>query len=531
MERRLILAFVLSFFVIVLWGRLNPFPGQTETAKDLPVSQHIENKELIENSSIPSPDNNQKLTENSANEVLSKIENEKLEISISNLGAIIKEIKIKKYASSLPITDLNDIENLPRYTYKVIEKNNNTIIYEYKDENIILIKEYTFDNAEYVVTAKTKISNKNKMSKIKNLEIAAFRLDISSLDKKSDNNREKTLLEYSISSPSKIFRKGNAFKFSDKDEIKNEEPLNWIGFRDRYFCVIYKPLFSTQMYENELKSKNILSFKTKTLDFENQTQEMEAKIYFGPQDMKILAKADKDFPQLIRFSSLGIIDFVARTMNNLLGLLFKVIPNWGICIIITALIIYWGMYPLSIKGLMSMKKMQSLQPEISKIREQYKNNPQKMQKETMELYKEYKINPLGGCFPLILQMPFFIGIYQVLWRSVAFKGANFLWIKDLSLPDRLFILPFSLPFIGQNINILPILMIFIMFFQQKFSSSSIQAADPAQQQTQKMMMFMFPLMIGFIFYNIASGLAVYFTVFYLMSTLTQWKMSKITKVF
>jgi len=213
-------------------------------------------------------------------------------------------------------------------------------------------------------------------------------------------------------------------------------------------------------------------------------------------------------------------------MYDLMHLLHKVIKNWGLCIILTAVLLYLAMYPLTIKSLVSMKKMQALQPQIAKIRDQNKNNPQKLQQETMELYKVNKINPLGGCLPVFLQMPFFIGIYQVLWRTVSFKGATFLWIKDLSEPDRLLRLPVVFPIVGQNINILPLIMVVIMFFQQKITNKNMVVSDPMQESQQKMMLIVFPVMLGFMFYNIASGLSLYFIVFYVLSTLTQLKMSK-----
>ena len=130
---------------------------------------------------------------------------------------------------------------------------------------------------------------------------------------------------------------------------------------------------------------------------------------------------------------------------------------------------------------------------------------------------------------MLLQMPVFIGLYQVLWRSVSFKGAHFLWIKDLSEPDRLFILPFSLPFLGNEINLLPILMIFVMAVQQKLTAKSMGAMDPAQMAQQKMMAVIMPVFLGAIFYHFASGLTLYFTLFYAFSTIAQWKMSTIHK--
>lgn len=128
---------------------------------------------------------------------------------------------------------------------------------------------------------------------------------------------------------------------------------------------------------------------------------------------------------------------------------------------------------------------------------------------------------------MLLQMPIFYGLYQVLWRSVDFKGANFFWIKDLSLPDRLATLPWALPFFGNEVNILPLLMAIIMFFQQKFTSKNMVITDENQLMQQKMMAVLMPVMMGFIFYHFASGLCLYFTTFYLLSTLTAWKMSKL----
>ena len=173
-----------------------------------------------------------------------------------------------------------------------------------------------------------------------------------------------------------------------------------------------------------------------------------------------------------------------------------------------------------------MRKMQALQPKIAALKEKYKNDAQKVNAEVVEIYRREKINPLGGCLPFLAQMPIFIALYQALWRSYYFQGKSFLWIKDLSMPDRLFILPFQLPFLGNEFNILPILMAIVMFFQQKLSAKSNVVTDEAQATQQKIMMIFFPIFIGFIFYKFASGLSLYFTMFYLFSTITQWKMAK-----
>jgi YidC/Oxa1 family membrane protein insertase len=171
----------------------------------------------------------------------------------------------------------------------------------------------------------------------------------------------------------------------------------------------------------------------------------------------------------------------------------------------------------------SMKEMQVLQPKIEELRKVYKDNPQKLNKEILELYREHKVNPFGGCLPLILQMPIFFALYQVLMRSVFLKGAHFLWIKDLSEPDRLFILSANLPILGNEINILPIIMTIGMFIQQKIS---MVATSPEAAEQQKIMLIILPLMFGFIFYKMPSGLVLYWFINSTLMLLYQFKIRR-----
>ena len=177
------------------------------------------------------------------------------------------------------------------------------------------------------------------------------------------------------------------------------------------------------------------------------------------------------------------------------------------------------LFPLSFKSLSSMRKLQELQPHIEKVRTQHKDNPQKLNKEIMEIYRRYKVNPMGGCFPMLLQMPIFIALYQTLMRSVELKGAQFLWIKDLSMPDAAFHLPFTMPFLGNAINILPILMIGAMIIQQKMSQVKTSAA---QTEQQKMMSTVMPVVFGVIFYSLPSGLVLYWLTNTLLTSFLQF---------
>jgi len=171
----------------------------------------------------------------------------------------------------------------------------------------------------------------------------------------------------------------------------------------------------------------------------------------------------------------------------------------------------------------SMKEMQILQPKMDQLRKTYGDNSKKLNEEMMKLYKDHKVNPFSGCLPMILQIPIFISLYQVLSRSIALKGASFLWIKDLSEPDRLFKFPVTIPFVGEYFNLLPILMAIGMFIQQKMSSAN--ATGQAAEQ-QKMMVIIFPIMFGVMFYNVPSGLVMYW---FLNSTLMLLYQIKVMK--
>ena len=139
----------------------------------------------------------------------------------------------------------------------------------------------------------------------------------------------------------------------------------------------------------------------------------------------------------------------------------------------------------------------------------------------MLLYKKYKVNPLSGCLPMLLQIPIFFALYQILMRFIAIKGAHFLWIKDLSLPDALFTFPASLPFIGKTFNLLPVLMAGVMFAQQKFTQPKTVSSDQ-----QKMMTMFFPIFLGIIFYNFPAGLTLYWLTNSVLSAAYQYKINK-----
>ena len=224
---------------------------------------------------------------------------------------------------------------------------------------------------------------------------------------------------------------------------------------------------------------------------------LSTKIYLGPLDLELLEDYGADFE---RSMDLGfpVVRDIARVLLFVFVAAHEYVPNYGTLIILFALVVKILVYPLTHKSYESASKMQEIQPKVAALREKYKNDSQRLSKETMSLYKEEGVNPLGGCLPLLLQMPIFIALYQVFSNTIELRQAPFVgWISDLSVPDELMVLGFSL-------HVLPVLMAAAMFFQSKMTMK-----DPKQA----MLVYMMPAVMVFIMWNFSSGLVLYWTVF------------------
>lgn len=530
-EKRLFLAIGLSLTVVWLWSTITPNPKLSQKLSN--NTQQTENNEVEYNktSSI--------LPEIIPNDVTKVIEetdtltSEKLNIEFSNIGGSIKKVTIVEYNATLPISGITSIAGYEDADFILENASDKKIVYSHESSEIKILKTYSIRSGDYIIDSGIELQNNTNMSKIINVDIKSYTLDSSSLDNKYDVSNDKSLNEYLINISGEIYRKAGAFKFSLNEKKEEFGSIFWTGFRNRYYSALIKPNYETTGYTVDPVGANRLNLSIKAKEVvipANSKVNFESIIFIGPEEMSLLKKYNIGFEKAKRYYRFGLFDGIAKIIDGLMHGIYKVIPSWGACIILISIIIYFSMYPLTMRGMASMKKMQSLQPFIINLKEKYKDNPQKMNKEMMELYKEHKVNPLGGCLPMLLQMPVFIGLYQVLWRSASFKGASFLWIKDLSQPDRFFILPNKMPIIGNEINLLPIIMAVVMFLQQKLSSKNIVITDPGQAAQQKMMTTIMPIFLGFIFYKFASGLCLYFTMFYVFSTFTQWKMSKVSKI-
>ncbi|MDK9705903.1 MAG: membrane protein insertase YidC [Desulforhopalus sp.] len=289
--------------------------------------------------------------------------------------------------------------------------------------------------------------------------------------------------------------------------------IDWAGYEGNYFLCGLVPLegsgVSFSMQGNNDLTKMVLAGSLDTLQ-PGAEKEYKYNVFYGPKKLTMLKEIGYNLDKSINF---GWFDVIAKPTLWLLNWFYTYFHNYGIAIILVTILFKAVFWPISQKGMKSMKNMQKLQPKMVKIKEKYKGDPAKMNQEVMNLYKTYKVNPLGGCLPMVLQIPVFFALYKVLLMGIELRHAPFmLWITDLSAPDRLWI-GFDIPYLG-GLPVLTLLMGASMFFQQKLTPTT---ADPAQA---KIMMFL-PVIFTFMFLNFASGLVLYWFVNNLLSILQQ----------
>ena len=307
----------------------------------------------------------------------------------------------------------------------------------------------------------------------------------------------------------------------DKPEI--EGMFRWIGITDRYFMTVLIPedSISGTMKMEKVGEDMIISqlILPKTEIAPGETQVFPFKAFVGPKDTETLAKANYELGKAVNF---GMFDILAKPFLWIMNQIYKVIPNYGIAIIILTLITKIILFPLGNKSYKSMNDMKRMQPLITELREKYKDDKKKLNEETMALYRTYKINPMGGCLPMVVQLPVFFALYRMLYQAIELRHAPFFgWINDLSAPDRLFEFGFSVPFMEPpyGIPVLTIVMGATMFLQQKMSPPP---GDPTQA---KLMMFM-PLIFTVIFINFSAGLVLYWLINNVFSIAQQYYIQK-----
>lgn len=338
-----------------------------------------------------------------------------------------------------------------------------------------------------------------------------------------------------------------------KDRLVEHNNLRtrWVGLSNRFFSAVllgdpaatlaagfermdaYTPAFilanppypeeGNVWFENVLKSQLVQGEAILSMD---QVQvepggviAHEFSFYGGPTSDHAVA-FDPTLAPLLQFHW-AFLQPISNFMLLILDLVYGVVQNYGLAIIFLTILVKICLHPLTRKGLSSAHKMQKMQPLLLELKKKYGNDRVKLQQEQMVLYKEHGVNPIGGCLPMLLQMPIFFALYGVFSRSFPIRQASFIpgWIDDLSQPDQLFGLPFTVPYFEwSSFNLLPLVYLVLQFLHMSMQPKS---QDPQVQQQQKMMRIM-PIFFVFIFYSMPSGLVLYFVIQTLFTLLEHW---------
>ncbi|MDD5155414.1 MAG: membrane protein insertase YidC [Candidatus Omnitrophica bacterium] len=501
MEKRTLFAIVLAMLILLAWSAF--MSKTTPPSSPLPYKQQFKAEAIVakpeaKTSEKPAPS-------------LFTFNQGQYDVILIESEAAIKEVIFKNYQSYRFPLQYGFSLNEQGLIFRKTGASADSLTFTASDAYKKIIKRFIFHNTNYTIDLDIKTLNTSNQRLPLNTPLVLGVLNFSG-DQTKARFQDVTVAQIGkISHP-------NAHKNADFGN------LQFLGIRDRYFCSIIEPPDNTYSAFVKKITPQESEFGLNMPDIvlvPGQQIEQKFRIYLGPQELSIIKQAN---PQWTAVMYYGMFSFISEMLLQLVEFLYRFVHNWGLAIIILSILIYFLLYPLSLKQMRSMKEMQALQPKVEQLKKAYKDNPQKLNKEIMNLYREHKVNPLGGCLPLVLQIPIFFALYQALIRSIALKGAHFLWIKDLSEPDRAFIMPFSIPMLGNEINILPILMVVVMFIQQKITTTS---AAMGQQEQQKLMLIFMPLLFLFIFYHMPSGLVLYWLVNSLLMLIYQFRISRL----
>ncbi|MCK4518501.1 MAG: membrane protein insertase YidC [Candidatus Omnitrophica bacterium] len=529
-QKRFILAIALTVAILAAFSFFNKKP-QIDT-QALVDKQSGEKRVAVEKAagqptagvlSVPAKSSDKKVVE-------TEIETACFKVVLTDRGGCIKELYVKKPAKNDPPIKLlcvaepdqgslriEKLMGLPAASavYELTNLTSNTATYVYEEKNNYRVeKKFIFPNSNYNIELEISIKNLSKGDKgVSYMLSGPSGIDRSlPLDKRFTNIgsfADGVLRWQRLGEVKSLGKKGSEFDVAGQNE--------WFILRNTHFSTIITPYqkiscgYMRWLGEDKIQGDR-WSVGIKTGEFiVAQGGDIIHKytLYAGPTSLKHLKPLG-----LAKAFNYGKLNFFCQPLVKILDFFYRLSHNYGLAIILLVVLIGLCTFPLTLKNVKSMKQMQAVQPHLARLKELHKDDQQKLQAEMMKFYREHKVNPMGGCLPMLLQMPIFMSLYITLARSPELAGSNFLWIKDLSQPDALFPFPAKLPILGDSFNLLPLLMIGAMVLQQKITTktkSTERVAGDEQQRQQQNMMLLMPVIFGFMFYNLPSGLVLYWT--------------------
>ncbi len=443
-----------------------------------------------------------------ADEKVLNYENDFLTMEVSSIGMSLKNINLKKYSDRnlKPIFFNDKINNFQTslgskaISFELQKLDNNTITGIYRDTQVQVSKKIFIH--DYTIKTEIEIS---KLSEADVNSIPEIQISINDFKRVT---KASSFLSPSLETQDVYFLHSEGNKTEDLfvgDKSVNliQPKINVVSLNSHYFSTAIidsselMPDFILNQTPTDEFVKGTLTYKP--LSSADKSIKLNYLAFIGPKDLTILESVDSKLSNVINF---GMFSSIAKPMLLTMKWFYKIFNNWGLAIILLTLLVRMIVMPLHIMSFKSMKTMQSIQPMIQSIREKYKDDPMQLNRETMDLMKRNKVNPLSGCLPMLLQIPVFFALYRVFGQSIELYKAPFIfWIKDLSVLDPFYVLP--------------VLLAIVMYLQQKMTPTTM---DPAQA---KIMQFM-PLIFSLMMISLPSALTLYIFVSTLFGIIQQF---------
>jgi YidC/Oxa1 family membrane protein insertase len=462
--------------------------------------------------------------------VMATLENDVLAVDLSNRAGAVVGARLANYRQASgkdapPVELLNSASGMDlagatrlvntapnwRLMYAVEEQSSSRVVFAADAGNgITLRKTFTLEPGQYDLGLEVQVSNTGTAALRDRLGIVMVQ------DFGGQQDR------YTFFGPA--FFKGDDYEEVKlkkiKEGVQDSGDLSWAAFLHKYFLVALIPDPGTP---SELRiSAHLGAEKVAEIEMDGAAfdlapgteQTFHSRIYLGPKQVSVLKPLGSNLERLLDF---GFFNVIAQPLMVFMNWIYGFTGNYGIAIILLTTMIKLVFWPLSAKSYKSMQRMKELQPKMQRLKERYADDKERLNSEVMQLYKTHKVNPLGGCLPMLVQIPFFFALYRILLGSIELRHAPFmLWITDLSAADTLFTQLFGLPF---TLGPLPLLMGATMFLQQKMTPST-----GGNEQQMKMMMYGMPIIFTFMFLNFPSGLVLYWLINNVLSIAQQGMM-------
>ncbi|MEO0130415.1 MAG: membrane protein insertase YidC [candidate division WOR-3 bacterium] len=477
--RNFFIAFILIFLILVVWQYL--FLPKPQPKIEKPKEEKV--KEILPLDTLKTIET--KIDTMKEEEIV--LENNKIKLTFSNFGGVLKSVYLKDYDCELVKKNkryfgLTILEGDKKFNFNSeifqYQKRDKEILFESRLASKRIIKRYQLKDDYQLSLTVAGLENSDYFS----LNFEGF---LNFTEKDTSDELNYANYQYYFNKQLKKFD----FKKMKKDEWVYEKELKYLTMKSKYFLFALLPLFSLdscQFLKREIEGGIII--------YSSNKKETELSFIFAPLEYNLLKSYKKDLEKTI---PLGWPKSFSLAILFLLKFLYKLFQNYGVAIVFFAFLMKFIFFPFSRIQNEQIRKMQLLQPKLEELKKKYKDDPQSLNRETMQLYQLYKINPFTGCLPLIIQLPVFWALYSVFRQTIDLRKASFIfWIKDLSIKDPIYVLPIVMGvfFLLQNI-----------------------LTNPDKKNI--FLVFVFPIFLTLIFLNFPSGLQLYWLTFNILSIL------------